>query len=365
NCKRYEVSVSCIRRAYRDLEPRIRGAAMFPQVINTFRFGDEFLSLLFEECAYRLLENSAIADPKRNPHVERHLFPIIREEIDYRRNRGFPSIANETGENESLLYRRSVLKRYVSSVLQLDTQTKPGGKFVQETLFGLAAGLSMLFATAILFVYQWIYGALSLPVFFALIVSYIFKDRIKELLRMYFSRKLSGVLSDHRTRLYGTLDEVLGDCEETFDFLSESKIPKDVMNTRDRDHMTEIEGAWIGETVLRYRRKIHLHPERINRLYENLDISELDDVLRFNVTDLVKRTGTPEKPIFVLAQDGYRKIVGERVHHLNLVLRRSGFGDSKCERFRVVLNQKGIKRIDTVAAASPEIAAADRKAAAV
>ncbi|MDX1528625.1 MAG: hypothetical protein R3337_08350 [Gammaproteobacteria bacterium] len=365
NSERYAVNVSTIRRAYRDLESRLRNAAMFPQAKNTYRFGDEFLSLLFEECAFRMLEGaSGVGDTGRS-EVEKHLFPIIRAEINYRRSRGFPSIASENSENENLLYRRSVLKRYVGSVLQLDTHTKPGGKFAQETLFGVAAGLSMLFATAVLFVYQAMYGALSLPVFFALIVSYVFKDRIKELLRIYFTRKLSGVLSDHKTRLYGTRDELLGVCEESFDFVGEKKIPPNVLNVRDRDHMTEIEGTWIGETVLRYKRKIRINPQKIGQLYENLEISELDDVLRFNVTDLVKRAGTPEKPVYVLAGDGYRRMVGDRVHHLNLVIRRGGFGDSTYERFRLVLNQKGIKRIDAVTAAAAKAAADVPKVAAV
>lgn len=365
HCRRYAVSVASIRRAYRGLEPRLRGAAMFPKATDTFRFGDEYLSLLFEEYAYRLLENSTSGKPAGEPRVEDHLLPIVREEVNYRRGRGFPSIAKEGSENESLLYRRSVLKRYAGGVLQLETQTKPGGKFIQETLFGLAAGLSMLFATAILFYYQSIYGAFSMPVFLALIVSYIFKDRIKELLRIYFSRKLSGVLSDHKTQIYGTLNENLGHCEETFDFVDEPKVPGEVMRVRDRDHMTEIEGTWIGEKVLRYCRSIRLHPERIFRLYENLEISEIDDVLRFNVTDLVKRTGTPEKPIYILSGDSYRRMTGARVHHLNLVFRRPGFGNSGCQRFRVVLNQHGIKRIDAVTAESREAASESAKVAAV
>ena len=349
-CERYAVSVSAIRSAYRILEPRIRGAVLFPQAADTYRFGDEYLSLLFEEYSYRLLEGQSKEKSSREPRLESLLLQIVRAEIGYRKDRGFPSVADEGSENESLLYRRSVLKRYMGSVLQLHTQTRPGGKVIQETLFGLAAGLSMLFATGVLFIYQSHYGALSLPVFFALIVSYVFKDRIKELLRIYFSRKLTGILSDHKTRIYGTTREYLGECEETFDFVEESKVPRDVIRVRDRDHMTDIEGTWIGETIIRYKRKIRLHPERIARHYENLEITELDDVLRFNVTDLVKRTGTPEKPVFVLTQENYRRIVGERVHHLNLVFRRPGLENSGCERFRVVLNQRGIKRIDAVTA---------------
>lgn len=347
-CERYIVSVSSIRRAYRGLEQRLRGAAMYAEVIETYRFADEYLSLLLGEYTYRLLEGTAGRTSDGRSHAEARLLSLVRAEINYRTQQGFPSIAMEGSENESLLYRRSVLKDYAGSVLKLDTQTKPGGTFVHETLFGLAAGLSMLFATAILFVYQAIYGALSLPVFFALIVSYIFKDRIKELLRLYFSRKLSGVLSDHKTRIFGVSGEPLGVCEETFDFVNESTAPPDVMRVRNRDHMTEIEGTWIKEQIIRYRRRIRLWPERISELYENLEIGDIDDVLRFNVIDLVKRTGTPEKPVFILTRDGYRKTVGVRVHHLNLVIRHPGQADTNCRRFRVVLNQRGISRIDDV-----------------
>ena len=363
-CERYVTSVATIRSAYRELEPRLRNATMFPKVIETFRFGDEFLSLLFEECAFRIFEGSTADDSGRNPEIEKQLFPVIREEISYRRSRGFRSIADENSKNEIFLYRRGVLKNHMGSVLQLETQTDPGGKFVQETLFGVAAGVSMLFATAILFVYQTIYGALSMPVFLALIVSYIFKDRIKEFLRIYFSRKLSGALADHKTRLYGTQDEFLGVCEESFDFVGEAKIPREALSARDRDPLSEIEDARIGETVLRYKRKIRIHPRRIGRLYGDLQFEELDDVLRFNVTDIVKRAGRPEKPVYVVTREGYRKIIGERVHHLNLVFRRSGASESKYERYRIVLNQRGIKRIEAVTPAAqalpskaPELAA--------
>ena len=363
-CERYAMSVSTIRSAYRELEPRLKNASTVPKVIETFRFGDEFLSLLFEECAFRILEGSTTDGDVRDPEVEKRLFPIIREEISYRRNRGFRSIADEHSKNEIFLYRRSVLKRHMGSVLQLETQTNPGGKFVQETVFGVAAGVSMLFATAILFVYQTIYGALSMPVFLALIVSYIFKDRIKEFLRIYFSRKLSGALSDHKTRLYGTQDEFLGVCEESFDFVGEAKIPREALNVRNRDPLSAIEDARIGETVLRYKRRIRIHPRRIGRLYGDLQFEELDDVLRFNVTDILKRAGRPEKPVYVVTRDGYRKIIGERVHHMNLVFRRSGASESRYERYRIVLNQRGIKRIEAVTPAeqplpseAPELAA--------
>ena len=81
----------------------------------------------------------------------------------------------------------------------------------------------MLFATAVLFVSQSFYGPLTLPVFLALVVGYMFKDRIKEILRVYFSQMVSSVLFDHKTRIYSNPNRPIGICRESFDFVDEAR----------------------------------------------------------------------------------------------------------------------------------------------
>ncbi len=84
-------------------------------------------------------------------------------------------------DNEAIVFKRGVLKKYISSFLFLDTNWKPEGKILEQLLIGFAAGLSMVFATLIAFYAQEKYGNLTLPFFSFLVVGYIFKDRIKEL----------------------------------------------------------------------------------------------------------------------------------------------------------------------------------------
>jgi hypothetical protein len=104
--------------------------------------------------------------------VERLSRPIARS-----------SVPEKQKDNETLVFRRSVLKKYVASILFLDTEVNTDWLPLQQVFFGLAAAAARVFATAAAFISQSVYGGLTLPVYVTLVVSYIFKDRIKDLLR--------------------------------------------------------------------------------------------------------------------------------------------------------------------------------------
>jgi len=234
------------------------------------------------------------------------------------------------------------------NVLFLDTRTRREGKVIEHGLFGIAAGISMLFATVVLFLSQSLYGPLTLPVFLALVIGYMFKDRIKEMLRVYFSRKVSSVLFDHKTRIYSDPRHPIGHCRESFDFVDEAKVPDRIMKIRDRDHMTEIESEWVSESVLRYRKRIKLSSRAISAAYRDIDTDGITDIMRFNVAEFTRRMGNPRKEIFVLGEDDYRRVKAERVYHFNMVLRYGADDGVRYKRLRIVLNRLRIKRIETV-----------------
>ncbi|MEN8801314.1 MAG: hypothetical protein ABF297_04970, partial [Thiogranum sp.] len=246
------------------------------------------------------------------------------------------------------IFRRNVLKKYMHNVLFLDTRTRREGTVIEHGLFGIAAGISMLFATVVLFLSQSLYGPLTLPVFLALVIGYMFKDRIKEMLRVYFSRKVSSLLFDHKTRIYSDPRHPIGYCRESFDFVDEAKVADRIMKIRDRDHMTEIQSEWVSESVLRYRKRIKLSSRAISAAYRDIDTDGINDIMRFNVAEFTRRMGNPKKELFVMGEDDYRKVKAERVYHLNMVLRYGGEDGVRYKRLRIVLNRRRIKRIETV-----------------
>jgi hypothetical protein len=337
-----------ITGSFRELRPLV----VLPQVpvaaLDIYAFADEYVSLLVERHYFDLLQLLQNGDDPRSQTSWKRLIGLVGEEVQYRQNRQYPSTPVENSDNEQLIFRRNVLKKYMGNVLFLDTRTRDDRRVLEQTLFGIAAGISMLFATAVLFISQSAYGPLTLPVFLALVIGYMFKDRIKELLRVYFSRKISGVLFDHKMSIYTDSKQMVGHCRESFDFVDETRIPKRVVKIRDRHHITEIESDWLVENVIRYNKRIKLSAEVISGTHRDLEIDGITDILRFNVEKFTKRMGNPSKELFALDEDDFHRIKAERVYHLNMVLTYKFSERTRYKRFRVIFNRRRIKRIETV-----------------
>jgi hypothetical protein len=204
-------------------------------------------SFLIEDYTYHLVEELLGRGAGLSQEKQKELLAMIDDEVQYRGKRGYLSIPDEKKDNETLVFRRSVLKKYMATVLFLDSEVKKGGFIMEQTLFGTAAGLAMLFATTVAFVSQSIYGNLTLPFFVALVVSYIFKDRIKDLLRFYLSRNMTRSIFDYKTQLYNVTRHVVGVCRESFEFIRKQKLAPEIREIRNSDHITEIENGWVGE----------------------------------------------------------------------------------------------------------------------
>jgi len=341
-------SVEGITGGFRELRSLVELPEVPAEALGIFDFADEYLSLLAERHCFDLLQLLREFDRDRSPKNWESIIGLVASEIQYRQSRQFPSIPEEAGDNEQLIFRRNVLKKYMGNVLFLDIKTRNEGRVLEQTLFGVAAGISMLFATAVLFISQWTYGPLTVPVFLALVVGYMFKDRIKELLRVYFSRKLSGALFDHKMRIYTNTKKVVGQCRESFNFVDEARLPDRLMKIRNRSHITEIESDWVTENVVRYNKRIKLSPKVISSTFEDYEVDGITDILRFNVVKFVQQTGEPSKELFILDEHDYHKIKAERVYHLNLILTYKCSDRTRCKRFRIVFNRRKLKRIETV-----------------
>jgi hypothetical protein len=236
----------------------------------------------------------------------------------------------------------------MATVLFLDSEVKKGGFIMEQTLFGMAAGLAMLFATTVAFVSQSIYGNLTLPFFVALVVSYIFKDRIKDLLRFYLSRNMTRSIFDYKTQLYNVTRHIVGVCRESFEFIRRQKLAPEIREIRNSDHITEIENGWVGEQTFLYRKRIRFHPDWKGSIFSEYEIDGVNDIMRFNIQDFLRKMDDPNKELFVMNDEGYHRVTGARVYHLNLIIKLICDKHQSYTRYRVILNRKGIKRIEKV-----------------
>ena len=255
--------------------------------------------------------------------------------------------------SEELLQRLSVLKKYTSSVLWLSTSTRREGGTLEQVLFASAAGVSMVFATLVAFYAQSIYGQLSIPVFLVLVIAYMFKDRIKELGRAFSTHILSRRLYDYRTSIQtqdGERD--LGYVREKMIHVRpqgrERTVPPEVMAARRSDPHYEPELFGRPEVVIHYAKQVTLRKDAFRYLAEDgLLISAINDITRLDIRSFLRKMDNPYEERLMLRDGKVERVRCQRTYPLNLI---SVFGTedgaTTCERTLVVLNRKGIVRIE-------------------
>lgn len=313
--------------------------ALLKNDFKPLSYGDEFISNVVEQHGYRLLRVCGDAgEPLRQ---------LLAAEDAYRKGRGYLRVEVDSADkNSQFLYHAGQLKKYIESNLFLPTHKRRNAVFLEQVVFSLAAGLSMVFATVISFAFQQTYGNFTLPFFIALVISYMFKDRIKELVRMYFATRLSSRLYDYKIQIRVGNRQV-GLCKEGFDFVSPEKVPERVRRVRNR-HNALVLGKGVEEQVIQYRKRVHLNRKEVSRL-SPYPLQGINDIVRINLSEFMRKMDNAKIPLFAhSAENDFEVVNGEKVYFLNFVMQLRYEKEEHYRRYRVCLNKKGIKSIESL-----------------
>lgn len=335
-----------VAKGFRAFREGFEDAAVPPALKASYAFVDEYASILIEGYAHQMMV--LLQGPKGAGLGGglKALAGLVREELEHRRARGYPSMVDEAKDNETFVFRLGVLKKFVSGALHLSVRTDKEGKGIEELGLALGAGVAMVFASGIAYYYQKTYGTLSLYFFIALVISYMFKDRIKAMAQSYFLRLRSDRVMDLATDLFDPFSrERIGECRELVHFVPESKVDPVVTRLRDRDHITEIENAWRSEKVMHYLKEIELYPRRLN---EHSRKTGLTDIARFDLRRFLLKMDEPRREVFLLKGERSETVPATRVYHVNMIIKFTDSEKIRYERVRMVLDQDGIKRLEPV-----------------
>ena len=143
----------------------------------------------------------------------------------------------------------------------------------------------------------------------------------------------------------------LGWLKEGVDFIEPEKVPSDVMALRDSSHLTEVEsGIVAAEKVILYRKSVHIDGEKLRENSE-YSFSGINDIIRLNVTNFIKKMDDPTIHLRALGDDGAIQTVEcDRDYYLNLVLQYRYDDTTELKRFRIDLSRDGIRSIEEVGA---------------
>jgi predicted Zn-ribbon and HTH transcriptional regulator len=315
---------------------------------------DEYISLLVEESATEMFKNvSKHYDKSNQSKCLDDLQKIAETERDHRISHGYGSILKPGEANEVYTFRSSVLKKYVSSILHLATDAQREGKGMEQVLMAIAAGVSMIFATIIAFYFQQIYGNFTFPVFVALVIGYMFKDRIKEMGRALLANKLQTILYDRRINIK-TLDGKyrLAVLREKMSFIRENNLPQSVRTARHKDPFADLDNEGMGETIICHTKDIVLDGKLFPKAFKGFPkVSGLNDIIRYNIQPYLRKMADPVEDQPLLENGQLKNVRTHKVYHINIVSRYKSISpqvEILYKRMRLVLTRKGIKRIEYI-----------------
>lgn len=300
----------------------------------------EFLCNIVAESVFSLLKEGTCKE---------ELSSLLREIEAVRRENGF-AIVNPSDPriNGIFVYRHGILKKYAEGQLYLRAPKKKDGFIAEQAYFSIAAGLAMLFATVVAWAFQRHFGNLTWPLFVALIISYMMKDRIKELMRYYFSHRVGSRYFDNKAEIRYR-DRKIGYLKEGMDFIPKSKVPQAVLDLRAKDPIIEAEKLIGGEKVILYRKLVHIDRKALDKL-SSYKHEGINDIIRLQVESFLHKTDNPTVNVGYMGEDGNTVNVScERDYYLNFVFQYDYAGRTEdYRRFRVAINRDGIKDITEI-----------------
>jgi hypothetical protein len=318
-----------------------------------FRYNDEFISNTINYYLTGLLAEIRNQIPDVPQNIVRLLCEVLEKERQHRKKTlGEPTITDEDSiSNEFILYRSSLLNKFILDALLLNTQGTSVTKRFSNLIGSISAGIAMLFFF-VLFVWQGqILMINSFSFIMITVILYILKDRIKEILRVVSFRQFSRWFSDYTTEIRspdGTNN--LGRLKESFSYIEEKKLSKDIQKIRDREFHDILETIKRPEKVIYYKKELTLYKQKNHR---DLRRNALNLIFRFNIRHFLNKADNPTHEYLKVDPQSFNFVRADlpKVYHINIIMRNTYLKKDfskmvELKKFRLIINKSGIKRIE-------------------
>ena len=341
----YLDDVTKVIHRFRSLAQKLENNPLNENIQKDFAYADEFLSNILEQYTYQLRDNVRNLHPEEYEILEKQFKQVLLNEKSYRQAKGYLSIKPDDAKgNSDFVFRASLLKKFAESDLFLKSNKRKNTFLVEQILYSAAAGIAMLMATVSSFFFQQRYGNFTFPFLVALVIGYMFKDRLKDWLRLAFARRVSSKVFDTRTdfRIKG---RKIGWSKDSFDFIDGDKVLPEVIQMRNRIPLfAEVSGK--DEKIILYRKKVQVWRTALAKA-SPFPLKGINDIIRYNITEFVRKMDNPSLPLSgSWEENDYRPIVGEKIYRLHFVIQCVFEGQTEYKRVVVKCNKNGIIAVE-------------------
>lgn len=344
----YVSSTRIVLKKFRDLYQIIDVPTVSEKTRSYFRLCDEFMSHVTEMRTIRLIRmiDSSI-EPEKYADARELFMSLIMNERQYKVINGYGVISMNDEHDRQLVYHRGMLKKFIESELYIRLDKKKDGVAVEQIYYSIAAGVAMIFATGVAWHTQVRYGNITWPLFIVLVVSYMLKDRIKDLLRYYFAHKLGDKYFDKKASITIGKKKV-GVIKEGFDFISESKVPAKVLKLREKSSFVEEESHIFEEKILLYRKHVTIDDEALSA-NDDYPMRGINEVMRLHLTRFTQKMDNPSVPIDFVDEDGNLTSLNvQKIYHVNIVFQLQHDVNIEYHHFRITMTRNGVLSIEEI-----------------
>ncbi len=346
--EQYLAQMSVFLEKFRALHPLFMDTRITEQQREALRWADETISIITERNMNNLFSYCGRMD---SPEALRQkLETITQEETEYRRSMQYEYLFSEEDDQsgERLAYRESLLKKWSQSAMYMNIEESGSIRRLGQVVAGIAAAVAMLFAVIVTIVASRKFTPNSTPWVLLIVLSYVFKDRIKETLRSIFNRSLPLFTSDQRTILQDpALKERVGLAKGSLSFGKAGNAPDAVFKLRYKNP-NPFRSFMPEEDLMHYRRTVLLNSRKLTGSHTRLE--GITEIIRIHIEDWLREMDDP-KDIFYRLEEGKKiKIKGNRVYRMYLAVSMKEAGRNSSEDiylYRIVMNKSGILRIET------------------
>ena len=339
--ERYVMRTQNVLSRFRALYEIIDIPTVPANIKNKFRMSDEFMSHVMELRTISLIKSIDELGDGSCAQIRRRLAEMVTQEHAYRDKVKFPMLNGEPERDRDLLHHYGMLKKFTESELYIKLDKKKDGVALQQIYYSLAAGVAMVFATAVSWYYQQKYGSVTLPLFIVLVISYMMKDRIKDLLRFYFAHRLGNNYYDKKATI-AVGNTKVGEIKEGFDFISETKIPAEVKALRESASFVEGESDIFEEKVLLYRQRVLLDDKAL-AVKDKYPRKGINEILRLHLYRFVQKMDNPQMDVDTLDHDGnVVPITVPKIYYVNAIFKLVHDGHEEYASFRIGMSRDGV-----------------------
>jgi hypothetical protein len=321
-------------------------------IVTAFEWADEAISLIVENTSlemYLSLE-SLFSKIQESAYA---LLRLSRWELTYRREQKYASVVSKNNKysSEAVAYRSGVLKKWTQSVLYLTPIHSKTPQRVSNVLAGTAAAIAMTFATLAAIFAEAFFIRNSMQWSLLVIFAYVFKDRIKEGLRLFFSRVVPRLSADQISSFVSPrTGKKLSKAKILIDITKAHKVPQNIQDIR-RQGSNPFQDMLPTEDVIHYTRYVRIYKTEKSKIMGPW-INAMTVITRIRIDDWLKEMDDPSDIMYQAgsAEGDFEQQNAERVYHLHLVLEETSKKDNTSSywHYCVILNKTGIVRLEKI-----------------